>query len=116
MDEKRRNYRMELSATLVMKPIGAKEEGSPAAIQILDVSRSGIGFTTPVKLQKDTAYEVDLTLWSKDTIHTFLNIMREKPINSGYEYGATFIGMSETDKQRISVYEDFISMGEGKMV
>lgn len=110
--EKRHNYRMELSATLVMKPVGTNEQSSPTAIRIMDVSKSGIGFATPVKLQTDMIYEVDLTLWTKDTIHSLFKIMREKPTNNGYEYGATFIGMSETDKQRISVYEDFLSMGE----
>ena len=103
---------MELSATLVVKPIGAEGDGNPTAIHIIDVSKTGIGFSTPIKLQKDMTYEVDLTLWNKDTIHTFLNIMREKQVANGFEYGATFIGMSETDKQRISVYEDFLSMGE----
>ena len=101
---------MELSATLVLKPLGSGDKGSPAAVNIVDVSKTGIGFITSVKLQKDTTYEVDLTLWTKETIHTFLNIAREVPRDGGYEYGATFIGMSETDKQRIAIYEDFLSV------
>ena len=104
------NFRMELSATLVIKPIGSKGEGSPTAVQIVDVSKTGIGFQTPVKLQKDMTYEVDVTLWTKETIHAFMNIAREVPTNGGYIYGATFIGMSQTDMQRIAVYEDFLSM------
>lgn len=50
-------------------------------------------------------YEAYLTIWTKEVLHVFLEIVRvENKQNGRFEYGAIFIGMSEMDASRIETY------------
>jgi hypothetical protein len=49
-------------------------------------------------------YEAYLTIWTKEVIHAFIEIVRIEKIENGYNYGGLFIGMPECDLQRIDVY------------
>ena len=53
----------------------------------------------------NTIYEMDLTIWTKDVIHTFINVTRFD--SNKNMYGATFTGMTEKDSSKISIYEMF---------
>lgn len=104
MEERRKYRRMELSSRLVIKNLGGTEEEVP--IEVVDVSKTGIGFTCENELNTDTVYEVYLTIWMKENIHAFMEITRiEKIDEKRYSYGAVFIGMSEMDSMRIEVFD-----------
>lgn len=49
-------------------------------------------------------YEAYLTIWTREVIHAFIEIVRIEKVVDTYEYGGLFIGMPETDLQRIDVY------------
>jgi hypothetical protein len=49
-------------------------------------------------------YEAYLTIWTKEVIHAFIEIVRIEKVEEGYEFGGLFIGMPEVDLQRIEVY------------
>ena len=49
-------------------------------------------------------YEAYLTIWTKEVIHAFIEIVRIEKNMDTYEYGGLFIGMPEVDLQRIEVY------------
>ena len=80
-------------------------------IEVVDVSKKGIGFICENELNKDTVYEAYLTIWMKETIHAFMEIARiEKLDEKRYSYGAIFIGMSEMDSMRIEVFDTMGNM------
>ena len=106
MDEKRKAKRLVLDAHLIMNRIDSgKHDLIP--VDILDLSTNGVGFKCPQILEMNSVYEAELTIWTKEVLHTFLNIIRFD--NSGEEniYGATFVGMNEQDSSKIAIYDMF---------
>lgn len=104
MEERRKNRRSELKSKLVLKRLDEKSE--EVGINILDVSKTGIGFECNQVLMIGSVYESYLTIWTKEVIHAFLEIRRIEKINDDiYNYGAIFIGMPEMDSARIEVYQ-----------
>lgn len=104
MEERRKANRRELVSKLVVKRLdgGIKEE---VEIEILDVSKSGIGFHCKELLGIGAVYEAFLRIWTQEVIHAFLEIVRIEKHADAYNYGAVFIGMPEADATRIEVYD-----------
>lgn len=106
MNERRRNNRMQLDGKLIVKRVGsATEEQKEVTIDVIDVSKTGVGFSCETLLDIGEVYETFLTLWTKEVIHAFMEIVRIEKKADTYAYGAIFIGMPEMDASRISVYE-----------
>ena len=104
MQERRKNKRMELEAHILLHRL---DNGKPSTvvIRITDASKRGVGFQCTEKLQVNDVYECHLTLWTKEVLHTFLRVVRISETSDPYEYGAVFVGMSETDVSRIAAYQ-----------
>lgn len=104
MEERRKYRRMDLSSHLLIKNMNGTEENVP--IEVVNVSKTGIGFICGNELSSDTIYEAYLTIWMKENIHAFMEIVRIEKLNDKqYSYGAIFIGMSEMDSMRIEVFD-----------
>lgn len=104
MEERRRNKRSELKSKIVMKRLD--QESAEIGINVLDVSKTGVGFDCNQKLEIGAVYEAYLTIWTKEVLHAFLEIRRIEMISAEeYNYGAIFIGMPEMDAARIEVYQ-----------
>lgn len=104
MEERRKHKRTELNSKLVIKRLDQQSE--EVGIDILDVSKTGVGFECNQVLSIGAVYESFLTIWTKEVLHAFLEIRRiEKIDDSTYNYGAIFIGMPEMDSARIEVYQ-----------
>lgn len=105
-EERRLDKRTELPSRLVIKRL---DDGSSKeiTIEIVDLSKSGIGFDCKEALQIGEVYETYLTIWTEEVIHAFLRIVRIdlKDEDKGYGYGAVFVGMPEMDSSRIGVYQ-----------
>ncbi|MCM1387121.1 MAG: PilZ domain-containing protein [Bacillus sp. (in: Bacteria)] len=110
MEERRRNRRMELTSRLLIKNLtGTGNE--EVSIEVTDMSKTGVGFICESRLDLGTVYEAFLTIWMKESLHAFLEIVRiEKLEDNKYNYGAIFIGMSEMDTKRIEVFDTMGSM------
>ncbi len=104
MQDRRRNKRSPLQSTLVMKRID-NNVTEQVAIEITDVSKGGIGFNCNEILQIGTIYESYLTIWTKEVLHAFLQIVRIEMKGESFIYGASFVGMPEMDASRIEVYQ-----------
>lgn len=104
MQERRRSKRTELQAKLLIKRLddGTFQE---VAITVMDLSKTGIGFSCEEALRINAVYESHLTIWTKEVLHCFLQISRIELESSGFSYGAIFIGMTEMDAARIQVYQ-----------
>ena len=104
MQERRKSKRSSLESKLVMKRIdsGLSDE---VAIEVMDVSKGGVGFRCDEVLQIGKIYESYLTLWTKEVLHAFLQIIRIELKEQRYYYGATFVGLPEMDASRIETYQ-----------
>jgi hypothetical protein len=103
MEERRKNKRTDLQSRLIVKRLDSNEQHE-AGVEVQNVSKTGIGFICEELLDMGAVYEAYLTIWTKEVIHAFIEIVRIEKIEDGYEYGGLFIGMPETDLQRIEVY------------
>lgn len=117
MVEKRSSTRMKLSARLLIKNMNegsVKEE--EAIIEVLDVSKTGVGFICDVPLSIGAVYETFLQIWSDDVIHAFLKVVRiEQTEEERYVCGTIFIGLPEMNAKRIEVYDMLRRMEEGSL-
>ncbi|MBQ7955315.1 MAG: PilZ domain-containing protein [Lachnospiraceae bacterium] len=105
MEERRRTKRTELQSTLILKRLDKQEEGEAVSIEITDVSKSGVGFNCNEALNIGAVYEGFLTIWTKEVLHAFMEIVRIEKVGDTYSYGASFVGMPEMDSARIAVYQ-----------
>lgn len=104
-NERRRNKRTSMESSLVIKKLGGNGSNKEVSVEIIDVSKSGVGFTCQEPLQIGEVYESFLTIWTKEVLHAFLQIVRIEIVENGYSYGALFIGMPEMESSRIEVYQ-----------
>lgn len=104
MEERRRSIRTELQAELLMNRLGTQTE-EKVIIQICDLSKRGIGFICEGQLEMGAVYECDLTIWTKEVIQVFVEIVRGEKLENGFRYGGSFVGMNDLDAYRIQVYQ-----------
>ena len=111
MQERRRNQRIELEGKLLVKRMDQGGKAERVGIEITDCSKTGVGFSCMERLDMGAVYEAFLTIWTKEVLHVFLEIVRvENKQNGWLEYGAIFIGMSEMDASRIETYSTVTKM------
>lgn len=111
MEERRKSERHPLSSTIVIKRLDGGGSSEEVSIDITDVSKTGIGFTCSEPLQIGAVYETFLQIWTKETLHAFVEIVRiVKEADRKFNYGCIFIGMPEMDNSRIMVYETVSAM------
>ena len=110
MEERRKNRRMELESRIEIKRLDQSGENEKAAIEINDVSKTGVGFNCKKPLTIGAVYEAYMTIWTKEVIHAFIEIVRIEKKEDNFEYGGIFVGMPEMDAQRIEVYDTVSKM------
>ena len=103
--ERRKNKRIELESRLIIKRLDGGGEAEQVAIQVADVSKAGLGFSCTVPLEIGAVYEAYLTIWTKEVIHAFVEIVRIEKLEDTFKYGGVFIGMPEMDAARIEIYD-----------
>ena len=107
MEEKRDRRRMGLSAKLLIKNMnGDTDKTESVVIEVLDVSKTGVGFLCDRPLSIGAVYETFLKIWTDEVIHAFLKIVRiEQTKEERYICGTIFIGLPEMNAKRIEVYD-----------
>ena len=111
MEERRKNRRIELSAKILIKRLDAGGAAKEVDIDVMDVSKTGVGFVCGETLEIGAVYETFLTIWTKEVIHAFIEIVRiEKGEDDLFSYGSIFIGMSEIEAGRIETYSTIETM------
>ncbi len=106
-NDKRRSKRTKLNSTLILKRLDAPHKSEEIDIEVIDVSKSGVGFSCDKALEIGAVYETYLTIWTSEVLHAFLQIIRIVMEDGQYIYGSVFIGMPEMEANRISVYQTF---------
>lgn len=103
MEERRKSKRTDLKSKLLVKRLNSDEQ-EEIGVDVMNVSKTGIGFECDELLDMGAVYEAYLTIWTKEVIHAFIEIVRIEKAVDTYDYGGLFIGMPEIDLQRIDVY------------
>ncbi len=109
MEEKRKHKRLELDVSVQLERLD--RDGVTTLryvhVDIIDLSRSGIGFKSSQPLEIGSYYDTKLTIWTKEVIDAVIEIVRCQQTDNGYVYGAEFIGMTDTDALKIDIYQIF---------
>lgn len=106
IEEKRNSMRMSLSAQLLIKNMGDNSLEEEVEIEVLDVSKTGVGFICDRPLEIGAVYETNLKIWTDEVIHAFLKVVRiEQTKEEKYICGTIFIGLPEMNAKRIEVYD-----------
>lgn len=105
MEDKRRSKRTQLESKLLMKRLGDAGAAEEVTIEVVDVSKTGVGFECTEPLDIGAVYEAYLTIWTKEVLHAFIEIIRIEKVEDIFSYGGIFIGMPEMDAARIEVYQ-----------
>ncbi len=104
MDERRRKKRTDLDAQLKIKKADGSKIGE-FEIDVTDVSITGIGFMCADELEIGSIYEGTLTIWTKEKLKVFLDIVRRNEKDGKINYGAHFVGMPDLYKRKIGIYQ-----------
>ncbi|MDE6940552.1 MAG: PilZ domain-containing protein, partial [Lachnospiraceae bacterium] len=70
MEERRRSKRTDLHSRLLVKRIDTSGQ-EEIAVDVKNVSKTGIGFYCNEILDMGAVYEAYLTIWTKEVIHAF---------------------------------------------
>ncbi|MCR5488316.1 MAG: PilZ domain-containing protein [Lachnospiraceae bacterium] len=104
--ERRRDARYDLAIKIKMSRLDQPNAES-IDVEVLDVSRTGIGFLCNQELENGAVYQTEIRIWTGDVIHAFVELVRVSKQENGIIYGGIFIGMPESDWCRIVVYETY---------
>ncbi len=100
MEEKRRAKRMPIKLFLEISDLYTQDYVNVininAPIEVLDISKSGLGFRTESKLPLGYYFNASINLGEKETLHCVIKIIRSQPIDDKLTlYGCEFVGMAE---------------------
>lgn len=105
MEEKRRSIRMDIDVQIQLKAVNSDETmGKIYNVDVINISRGGMAFRCKDELCVDGFYDTQITIWTKETIHALIRIVRKA--DNG-EYGCKFASILPTDLFKIEVYELF---------
>ena len=112
MEERRRSKRLDLDVSVQLERLDTDGVTTLKFIHVdvVDVSKTGIGFTATQKLEAGTYYDMKLQIWTKEVIDAVVEIVRVEENENGYRYGAIFVGMTETNALKIEIYQLFNEM------
>lgn len=98
---------MSLTARLLIKNMSdASAKAEEVEIDVVDVSKTGVGFICNTPLMIGEVYEANLKIWTDEVIHAFLKVVRiEQTKDEKYVCGTIFIGMPEMNARRIGIYD-----------
>lgn len=108
MDEKRKNKRLDLEVSVEMERLDQDENITKMKfihVDVINISRSGLGFFSGVELAPNTFYNAKIQIWTKEIVNAVLKIARCVPEEDGFSCGGVFIGLAEADALKIDIYE-----------
>lgn len=101
-DYPRYNFSTEAYITNITKT--SDKALNSSRVNLYDISKSGVGFKSNVKLEIGYFYELKITLWGFNPIETVIQIVREEKDNNKFDYGAILIGLTNSDRNVIDTY------------
>lgn len=90
--EKRWPAKLELEISSLFKQDNVRVEEINAPIEIVDVSKAGIGFKTKSVLPVGYYFNARLVLGDKDALNCVVRIIRQQKQDDHYLYGCEIVG------------------------
>lgn len=99
MEERRRAKRMPVTLSLeilnLYKQDNVKVSNLNAPIEVINISKTGIGFRTESVLPIGYYFNASINLGNEDTLHCVIQIIRSQPDEDNKTiYGCEFVGMA----------------------
>ena len=104
--DRRKHKRYPLNIRLEMVSL-SNDAGAKIPVELLDISKAGVGFFCEKELVNGSIYKAEIKLWTGDILDAFINIIRVERRENGNVYGGIFIAMPEIDSSRIEVYQTY---------
>lgn len=106
--ENRRAPRLEIEMTVALYDITTNksiENADKFSVDVINISTSGLGFTTDGPINVHSFYKACLVFPTKDSMDVIIEVVRSQVMEDGkIMYGGAFVGISEGDKFKIEVY------------
>lgn len=90
--EKRWPAKLELEISSLFKQDHVKVENINAPIEVIDISKAGIGFKTKSVLPIGYYFNARLVLAENDTLNCVVRIIRQQQREEDYIYGCEIVG------------------------
>lgn len=90
--EKRWPAKLELEITTLFKQDNVKVENLNAPIEVIDVSKAGIGFRTKSTLPIGYYFNAKLVLAGSDSMNCVVRIIRQQKRDDYFVYGCEIVG------------------------
>lgn len=99
MQERRKAKRMPVKLTLeinnLYKQDNVKVSNIQAPIEVINISKNGIGFFSESVLPVGYYFNANINLGNEDTLHCVIQIIRSQPMEDNRTmYGCEFVGMA----------------------
>ncbi len=79
--------------------------GMNEAIEVVDISRRGIGFLSKGDLPLDYYFDAQLQLGEMKFFNCVVKIIRKEKLDEGYRFGCVFVGLAECLAKKVDEYE-----------
>ncbi len=111
MEEKRRSKRLDIDVRVEIERIDQENITTVKymEVDVTNISKTGLAFRVPkVKMEIGACFDAKIQIWTKETIDTVFKVVRVNQLDDDiYEYGCTFVGMTDTDALKIEIYQLF---------
>lgn len=100
MEERRKEKRMPITLSLEINNLYKQDNVQVvdlhAPIEVINISKSGIGFCTKSVLPLGYYFNANINMGVEDTLHCVIKIIRNKAVeNEETLYGCEFVGMAD---------------------
>ncbi len=111
MEERRRAKRMPITLSLeinhLYKQDNVQVSNLHAPIDVMDISKTGIGFKSKSILPIGYYFNANMNLGNEDTLHCVVQIIRSQPVEDGITvYGCQFVGMADVLSYVFDEYDE----------
>lgn len=110
MRERRRSHRVLYNATINIDEVYNQEKvikgQKEFPIEIIDISKGGIGFMSNEDLPLNFYFNAKIDLGNGKLFYSVLKIMRVDELDEGFRYGCEFTGLADILSLYIDEYED----------
>lgn len=110
MQERRASNRMDINVKIKLNVIKTQNISNLRTdefdVDVINVSKDGLGFCTSEKLELSTFYDTTVVLWTKESFDTIIEIVRVENYGDVLNlYGCKFIGINSSDRLKIQIHE-----------
>ncbi|MHB1394133.1 MAG: PilZ domain-containing protein [Clostridia bacterium] len=108
MEEKRKHERLPLKLELTISSLFKQDyvliDGINESIRVMNISKSGIGFTCGHQLPLNYYFDAKIQLTPDKYFYAVLKILRIEKTEDGYSVGCEFVGLADILSMRVDSY------------